>query len=122
MRTRTADDRTYYLRNQEQQRHKSQAWIAANPDRWRALHHIQKRRRKARLAALPSTLTAAEWQETLEYFHHRCAYCLVPLTTVVQEHMRPAVRGGGYTQTNIVPSCPPCNQRKGTSPVWEMLR
>ena len=82
---------------------------------------MANQRRRARRANLLATLTAAVWAEMLDYFGHRCAYCLALQTDPVQEHMIPVVRGGGYTKENIVPACVPCNMAKGTKLLWEML-
>lgn len=72
--------------------------------------------REARKRALPHTLTAVQYAETLAYFDHTCAYCGVPQSeldyTLHQEHILPQIRGGGYTRDNIVPACRQCNDHK----------
>ncbi|MDP9238633.1 MAG: HNH endonuclease [Chloroflexota bacterium] len=98
------------------------AWAAANPEQVRALGRLQAVIRRARQADLPSTVTTAQLAETLEYYHHRCAYCLRVLTTFHWDHVIPVARGGGSTQDNLVPACPPCNLSKGTHLLWDVLR
>ena len=42
---------------------------------------------------------------------HTCQYCGAPATTV--DHIVPKSKGGGFTWTNLVAACSPCNVRKG---------
>jgi 5-methylcytosine-specific restriction endonuclease McrA len=118
-----ARDHAKYVADPEPTKERARVWIAANPERVRESRRTHAERRRATMAGLPNTLTASEWQETLAYYHHRCAYCLRPLSDIeiIQEHVVPVVREGGYTQDNIVPSCKPCNDRKGTKLLWEMV-
>jgi len=39
-----------------------------------------------------------------------CVYCEAPATSA--DHIRPLVRGGHEIETNLVPSCGPCNSSK----------
>lgn len=76
--------------------------------------------RRSREAALPATLSQAEWLEILGAFENRCAYCRGngPLQI---EHVVPCARSGGLTASNVVPACEPCNQSKGTRDVDEWM-
>lgn len=117
---------------------RSTEWRKANPERaratntastrrWRREHpeqykihrnRIRTRQRaeqrsyKQRVAHLPRDLTYSEWQETLAYFDHRCAYCR-RRRKLQQEHVIPVSQGGGYTKANIIPACASCNYKKG---------
>lgn len=72
-----------------------------------------KKRREAMKGALV-VLTASAWEEILELFDYRCAYCLTPLEEPTQEHMQPLSRGGQHEADNVVPACQNCNSSKGT--------
>jgi len=57
----------------------------------------------------------------LEKFHHQCAYCDgrdVPLNL---DHVDPQANGGSNRVSNLVASCIPCNQRKGSRSVKVFL-
>ena len=73
---------------------------------------FRNQRRRARLAQLPHTLTADEWEESLEYFNNECAYCGDSECNLEQEHIIPVSKGGGYTADNIIPACRACNASK----------
>jgi hypothetical protein len=66
---------------------------------------------RARRAHLPATLTAPEWQATVEHFTDRCALCGGAWCLV--EHATPIELGGGTTAANCLPACTSCNIRKG---------
>jgi len=67
---------------------------------------------RAKRAGRAATLTVEQWKETLEYFHHRCAYCQRALWECL-EHFIPITRGGGTAWDNCVPACSYCDQEKG---------
>lgn len=52
------------------------------------------------------------WQETLEFFNHKCAYCGQSNKPLTQEHIIPLSKGGYYTKQNIIPACHFCNTSK----------
>lgn len=81
-------------------------------DAGRASNRRTQQRRLSLKAGLPSTLTEAEWEMTLAYFGHGCAYCGVSSESLHQEHVVPVSAGGGYVAANIVPSCRRCNSSK----------
>lgn len=70
-----------------------------------------------RRGAIPTEdgLTTAEWKAILELYGGRCAYCGSQGAT--QDHVVPVSRGGAHTANNVVPSCRPCNSRKGAKVV-----
>ena len=52
----------------------------------------------------------------LSKWNHHCCYCAVkfPANELTLDHIRPRSRGGSSFTNNLVPSCAPCNRRKGT--------
>lgn len=87
----------------------------------RVAHQISNWRRKLRMRNVEAPLTKQEWREILEYFDHRCAYCLEKLERPTVEHVIPLSRGGTHTANNVVPACQPCNSRKNDRPIFVML-
>ena len=57
-------------------------------------------------------LTTEQWDEILKNFDYKCAYCGKKLDNPQREHFIPVSKGGGYTISNIVPSCVSCNSSK----------
>lgn len=74
-------------------------------------HRVNAQMLRAKKAGVPATLTLAQWLETLENFHYRCAYCHGPYECL--EHYIPIVEGGGTTFDNCLPACISCNSSKG---------
>lgn len=96
-------------------------WVEKQPiERLREIWRGQSQKRMARKNNLPATLTNEEWKEIKNSFDDRCAYC-GEKKTLVQEHVIPLCRGGGYTKDNIVPSCASCNSKKGKRTAEEYL-
>jgi len=120
--------RDWYGSNKSRHHKNMKRWVKNNPIRFKA---IQRRylvknpvhiRRAVHWGAIKKDLTNAEWAETLAYFNHACAYCLrsdVPLT---MDHVVPVSKGGPHTRDNVVPSCQPCNSKKGAKLLFVMLR
>jgi 5-methylcytosine-specific restriction endonuclease McrA len=67
-------------------------------------------RRKKRRYYIPATI----WQGILAAFGYRCAYCGISDVPLEREHRIARSRGGSDHESNIVPSCRPCNASKGT--------
>ena len=110
---------------------RAKVWREANPERFAAKSAQWQRdnperviifaqRHAARRAGLPSTLTLTQWNDTLEQFNNRCAYCGTD-GKMQQEHCMPVILGGGYTQSNIVPACTSCNHKKGMRTAVEFI-
>lgn len=91
-------------------------WRERNPDAVAAM----ARRRRARVRGAPGTVTAKEWQELLEEFDYRCAYCNRD-ELLEMDHMMPISRGGHHTKENVVPACVPCNRSKGALTPLEFI-
>jgi 5-methylcytosine-specific restriction endonuclease McrA len=78
----------------------------------REWERVRTQQSRARVAGLPESLTLTDWLRTLEHFERKCAYCMaVPFGSM--EHFVPLSAGGGTVANNCVPSCNPCNTRKG---------
>ena len=77
-------------------------------------------RRRHRIEAMEMSLTVGQWDSILEMFGCHCIYCsrhaseLVDEGGLQQDHWVPVVRGGAYTEFNMVPCCRACNMQKGT--------
>lgn len=76
------------------------------------VNSVSGERKRAKDKGLPSGMTREAWVITLQHFGNRCAYCGGPY--VVIEHFTPVKKGGGTDIGNCIPSCSPCNKRKGT--------
>jgi 5-methylcytosine-specific restriction endonuclease McrA len=74
-------------------------------------------RRRARKAAGRNDLAPQQWEEVLQAFDSRCAYCHKKSRTLEMEHVVPLSKGGENTVSNIVPSCVRCNRKKSAGPV-----
>jgi len=138
-----ARDAHYHAANRVKQNARSAAWRATHLEErrsraasYRAIHckaikarsaayevvHPEvrrtiKARRKARMKALPATLTTEQWKAILAAYKHRCAYCGKKERkrhSLTQDHVVPVKKGGGTTANNIVPSCRSCNSKKST--------
>lgn len=68
--------------------------------------------RRARERGLVGSLTALDWQRSLDHFDHRCAYCGGIGRTI--DHFQSMSLGGQTSMSNCVPSCPCCNEHKGS--------
>lgn len=71
--------------------------------------------RRARINSLPDTLTTEEYEDNLNHFDYKCAYCECELTpdNHHMEHVYPISRGiYGTTKENCIPSCDSCNSSK----------
>jgi len=88
-------------------------WAAANANKSGA-------RRRARIARVLATLTAAEWEAILEAAGHACIYC-GSQKQLTQDHLTPISKGGDHTAENVAPACLPCNSSKGAKVVAEFL-
>lgn len=54
--------------------------------------------------------------------NHKCAYCGAKGVPLEIEHVVPRSSRGSNRVSNLVPSCKPCNQRKGSQPVEVFLK
>lgn len=124
--------RRWYRENTQVAIDRAAAWVKANPERY-AEHkrrylkanpevgqaHVQNRR--AAVTGSRGTFTSQEWREVQAEFNYACAYCLATGVPLQQEHMQPLSKGGRHDRSNIVPSCAPCNLRKGAGTLLDAL-
>jgi 5-methylcytosine-specific restriction endonuclease McrA len=61
--------------------------------------------------------------EILKRDGSKCVYCLVDITedTFVLDHLLPITKGGTNRKSNLVPTCPACNGRKGDGDPVQLL-
>jgi len=84
------------------------------PDGRAAQQRAQCNRRRI-LANTLNTLTSKEWEDILEQYNYRCAYCGVEFNCELlptKDHVIPISKGGDNTKENIVPACKSCNSKK----------
>lgn len=70
--------------------------------------------RRAEKRGVKVAFTVEDWEYLLEFHGHSCAYCGELTDQLTQDHVIPLCKGGSHTKENIVPSCKPCNGRKGS--------
>ena len=54
---------------------------------------------------------------------YRCVYCgeWFPEPQLTLDHVEPRMRGGDWSEGNLVAACRPCNALKGSAPAWAFL-
>ena len=77
---------------------------------WTIEQKISGQNQRAKQAGARHDLTLEQWLETLEFFHHKCAYCGRRDYEFI-EHYFP-VHVAGTTVSNCVPACASCNTLK----------
>ena len=97
-------------------------WFRRHPH----VPRLAANKRRASWAMVEDTLTTEQLEEILEYFNHRCGYCLVDLRTLLSklrtfDHIIAIKRGGANTQDNVIPCCKSCNSRKKDRPIFRMV-
>jgi 5-methylcytosine-specific restriction endonuclease McrA len=118
-----AASRSYREANPEKVREGVRDWFRRHPH----VPRLAASKRRASRAMVKDTLTPEQLEETLEYFDHRCGYCLVDLRTLPSrfrtfDHIIAIKRGGSNTQDNMIPCCKSCNSRKKDRPIFLMGR
>lgn len=58
----------------------------------------------------------------LERGGHKCAFCGAENTPINLDHVVPRARGGSDRISNLVPSCIPCNQAKGSMALRDFVK
>lgn len=111
-------DRKRHAAHPEKKRARIRLYHQEHPERVRMGKIAAKNRRRARQAnALRNDLTVAQWQEVLEAFGFRCAYCHRKMARLSQDHITPFALQGSHTLHNVVPACHSCNSKKHAGPV-----
>jgi hypothetical protein len=65
--------------------------------------------------------TKGELAEAITFFNNSCAYCGEQVTKPHWDHVIPASQRGTNQIRNRVPSCDPCNLKKGNRPWMEFV-
>ena len=117
-----ASKRAYNETHREQIRAGVKDWYKRHPH----ASSNAARKRRAAWSKIEDNVTDEQLDEILEYFNHRCAYCLVDLRTLPKwmrtwDHIIAIKRGGPNTQDNVVPCCKSCNSRKKDRPIFRMV-
>jgi 5-methylcytosine-specific restriction endonuclease McrA len=109
----------WYRNNRARKYAKYRAWVAANPQAFRALW--QKRYARQKLA--PGAFTAADIERLHEEQKGRCFYCGDCILKGFEvDHNIPLSRGGTNAPSNIVLACRHCNRAKGNKLPDEFVR
>ena len=102
----------------ENRRKREKIRRANNPEKYRALDIIKFQKRRSLKKKTLTGFTNEHWASALEFFGEICAYCGCK-NKMTQDHLVPLSKGGGYTKTNIIPSCSSCNRSKGAKDFHE---
>jgi len=97
-----------------------------NTERGRQLMRVRRRNRKHKKRAHGGGINLQQWNEILEIYNHRCAYCGIHEVVLnilfgqklTMDCVIPLSKGGKYSIENIVPACMECNCKKGTKIDW----
>ena len=115
------NNKEYFSEYRKQYRAKNKEYFSEyqkqylQSEQGRKNHARAKQNRKARINSLPNTLTIEQYDENLDHFDYKCAYCECELTpdNHHMEHVYPISRGVyGTTKENCIPSCESCNSSK----------
>jgi hypothetical protein len=124
-----ARGRDYYQRNKLKVTIRIREYRQENPQQTREIARVSSQRRRARIKALPNTLTSQQWGFALEYFGNACAICGAKSglwTAIAIDHWIPLTDkrpdNPGTVASNVIPLChnkhgsvgltPSCNQSK----------
>jgi 5-methylcytosine-specific restriction endonuclease McrA len=77
--------------------------------KWTLEQRLSRQNQRAKQTGARHDLTMEQWQETLEYFDYRCAYCGGDYEVI--EHYLP-IYEAGTTVSNCIPACLHCNIMK----------
>lgn len=102
----------FYSVCRECENENNRAYRKNNPGIINKIKVQTEQRRRLQSAALPRDFTAEEWEECMRAFDFKCAYCGSETDDMCQDHFIPLSKNGGYTKSNIIPSCRSCNCKK----------
>jgi len=101
-------DEKYLIENKERKKAYYKEWKKNGGN---AIRKASESKRQENISQAKNTLTGSEWEECLQYFNNRCAYCGED-TKLAREHVIPISKNGGTIKNNIVCSCIRCNSKK----------
>ena len=87
-----------------------------------ANHENYKMRQRLIENCVVNDFIKADWQEILQTFNYRCAYCHKESNRMEKDHIIPLSRGGNHTKSNIIPACRSCNSRKHNKTLLEYVQ
>ena len=102
-----AENAAYYARHTEQLKRRIWDYHRANP----AIVRAKSQKHRALRLAAEGSFTPGEWQELVNSYDGRCAYC-GKAAKVEPDHRVALSRGGSNRIENILPACRRCNARK----------
>ena len=126
----TCYSRARYAANPEKGRARRAAYRAANPDKvraynaaWKVAHPEERaaQNAKRRHTGSGGSYTTAEWRDKIALHAGCCIYCGRSDRPLTADHNVPLSRGGSNDILNILPSCGPCNYRKGAKTAREYI-
>ena len=88
-----------------------------------SMQRVRTMRRKQE-GEIINSLTSTEWQDILEDYRYKCAYCGKEFGVTnkpTRDHVIPISRGGDNSKENIKPACRSCNSKKNTQLVEEII-
>jgi hypothetical protein len=85
-------------------------WAAANAEAVAELGRMRRARQKGNPDSIG--VPAWEWQQIVNRFGGRCAYCGVKPEIIHMDHVVPLSKGGRHAAPNCLPACPKCNLTK----------
>lgn len=125
--------RQYYIDNPSYRKEyyeKNKSWLNENSrmnyrkdkkkhkmycDNWRKNNKVKfdliVRKYQHKKYSVPFDFTERDWENALDYFNHKCAYCDTS-ENLQKEHVIPVSKNGSFTPDNIIPACPSCNVSK----------
>lgn len=81
----------------------------------------RKNARRWGLIESMALFTAREWDEMLQAWGNRCAYCGLTAEKLTRDHVVALHLGGKHDSLNIVPACQRCNTKKSDKPIGRAL-
>lgn len=91
-----------------------------NPDKAQSFQ--RNRQGKRSTACKGGKFSSLEWSAILDYYNHKCAYCLKSVEKLTMDHVIPLSRGGRHCPSNVVPACKSCNFSKGAKTPFEWIQ
>jgi len=121
-------DKEYYEKNKEWILPRNSEYRKNNPDKmryykrkWKVVNRekVYQDNRTRELNKQSGVYSIKEWENTMSYFNHECAYCGTIPELLTQDHVIPLSKGGPYTVENIIPACGSCNSSKNNATLIE---
>lgn len=114
-----AKGRKRYWDNPELYRAKTRDWLAANPEKKRALSH----QRRAREFGAEGFHTVEDIRKIHSLQKGRCAVCKAKVAKKFHvDHIQPLAKGGSNWPANLQILCGPCNLSKGVKDPIEYMQ